>query len=177
MILILKWNKNVEDASAILLDSDQDVVSWKLENSGKLSVKSTYNALTSSEGGPTFKYIWKGKIPPKIKILLCLVANIAILTKGDMIKRNWNWDPICYFCQQHESVTHLLFTCSVAKIIWAIIATCRGADNVPTSFAQSWKWCEQWQWETVLCCVGTAAVCWSIWKMRNKVCFEGKKIT
>lgn len=174
--LNLEWNKIVEDASTILLDTNQDVVSWKLENSGKFSVKSTYNALTNSDGGPTFKYIWKGKIPPKIKIFLWLVANNAILTKDNMIKRKWNGDPLCYFCQQHETVTHLLFTCPVAKIIWATIATCLGANNIPTSFAQSWKWCEQWlPNRKQFYAVGIAAICWSIWKMRNKVCFDGKK--
>jgi hypothetical protein len=55
--LSLEWNKIVEDASTIMLDTTQDVVSWKLENSGRFSVKSTYNALTSSDGGSTFKYI------------------------------------------------------------------------------------------------------------------------
>jgi hypothetical protein len=24
--------------------------------------------------------------------------------------------------------------------------------------------------------VGIATICWAIWKMRNKVCFDGKKI-
>ena len=59
---------------------------WKPENKGKFSVKSTYNALTSSEGGPTFKHIWKGKIPAKIKISLWLMENNAILTEDNMIK-------------------------------------------------------------------------------------------
>jgi hypothetical protein len=72
------------------------------------------------------------------------VANNAILTKDNMIKRQWKGDPSCYFCHLHESTTHLLFTCSVAKTVWATIATCIGATNVPTSFNQSWKWCERW---------------------------------
>jgi len=61
-----------------------------------------------------------------------------------MIKRQWKGDPSCYFCHLHESTTHLLFTCSVVKTVWATIATCIGATNVPTSFNQSWKWCERW---------------------------------
>jgi hypothetical protein len=93
-----------------------------------------------------------------------------------MIKRQWKGDPTCYFCHLPESTTHLLFTCSVAKTLWATIATCIGATNIPTSFNQSWKWCERWIPSGKQFYVfGIAAVCWSIWKMRNRICFDGKK--
>jgi hypothetical protein len=82
------WGTILNDASKAQLGSAHDIVSWKLENRGKFSVKSTYNALTSSDGGPAHRDIWKGKIPAKIKIFLWLVANDAILTKDNMIKRN-----------------------------------------------------------------------------------------
>jgi hypothetical protein len=107
-------------------------------------VKSTYNALTGSEGGPSFKYIWKGKIPAKIKIFLWLIANNAILTKDNMLKRQWKGDPTCYFCHSPESANHLLFNCSVAKVVWATVTTCLGATSIPASFEQSWRWCERW---------------------------------
>ena len=48
-----------------------------------------------------------------------------------MLKRKWLGEPTCYFCDQDESVSHL-FQCSVAKVVWAIIATSVGADNVPS---------------------------------------------
>ena len=151
-------------------------MSWKLSNKDKFPVKPIYNALTSAELGP-FKFIWKAKIPAKIKILLWLVANNAILTKDNMIKRQWKGDPSCYFCNCPESMQHLLFTCPVAKIIWATVATCIGASNIPIFFEQSWNWCERWisngkQFHAV----GTAAICWAIWKMRNRVCFDGVKL-
>jgi hypothetical protein len=172
-----EWGKIQSDASKSQLDDGHDIASWKLESRGNFSVKSTYNALTCSDGGSSFKEIWKGKIPAKIKIFMWLVANNAILTKDNMIKRNWKGDPSCYFCQQPETVTHLLFKCPVAKVVWATIATCFGASNIPSSFQQSWNWCEKWipngkQFHAV----GIAAVCWAIWKMRNKICFEGKKL-
>jgi len=95
-----------------------------------------------------------------------------------MVKRKWNGDPSCYFCRQHETVTHLLFTCSVAKVVWATIATYLGANDIPSSFQQSWKWCEKWIPNgKQFFAVGIAVVCWSIWKMRNKICFEGKKFS
>uniref|UniRef100_A0A0A9CMM6 Reverse transcriptase zinc-binding domain-containing protein n=1 Tax=Arundo donax TaxID=35708 RepID=A0A0A9CMM6_ARUDO len=30
----------------------------------------------------------------------------------------WQGDPSCYFCSQPEAVDHLLFGCSVAKVVW-----------------------------------------------------------
>jgi len=105
------------------------------------------------------------------------MLNNAILTKDNMVKRKWQGDPTCYFCTHNESLSHLFFQCSTTKAVWAIMAKCFGATNVPRSFDQCWNWCDKWlpagkQFHTV----GIAAVCWAIWKARNKVCFEGKPL-
>jgi hypothetical protein len=116
--------------------------------------------------------IWKGNIPAKIKIFLWLVANNAILTKDNMIRRKWKGDPSYYFCEKEESVTHLLFQCSMAKAIWAIVAHCIGASNIPGSFNQSWTWYKKWlPFDEKNYAIGIAAICWAIWKTRNSVCF------
>jgi hypothetical protein len=174
--LASSWAKIIQDLEHVQLTDLPDIVLWKLDKKNAFTVKSTYNALTSNENGNSFKNIWKGKVPPKIKIFLWLVANGAILTKDNMKKRQWPGEPTCYFCEQDETVNHLLFECSVAKSVWAIVATSVGASNIPRSFSQCWTWCECWipngkQYYMT----GVAAICWSIWKMRNQVCFEGKK--
>ena len=46
--------------------------------------------------------------------------NNAILTKDNMIRRNWPGDPSCYFCSQPGTVDHLLFQCSTAKVVWSM---------------------------------------------------------
>lgn len=140
-------------------------------------MKSLYNALTVTDSGLYHKKIWKGKIPAKIKIFLWLIWNGAILTKDNMVKRKWQGDPKCYFCQNNESVNHLLFQCSVAKSVWGVIAICVGANDVPCNLEQCWNWCDKWlssgqKFHTL----GIAAVCWAIWKTRNKVCFENKSL-
>jgi hypothetical protein len=101
-----------------------------------------YNALTTNESGPYHKKVWKAKIPEKIKIFLWFILNNAILTKDNMVKRKWPGDPMCYFCQQDETTTHLLFQCSVAMDVWAIIAVCLDANNIPSSIDNCWLWCE-----------------------------------
>jgi len=54
-----------------------------------------------------------------------------------MIRCKWQGDSTCVFCDQDESVTHLLFQCSMARAVWAIVTHCLGASNVPRNFHQS----------------------------------------
>ena len=87
------------------------------------------------------------------------------------------WYPNMLLCNQEKTVSHLCFQCSIAKAVWAIVAKCIGANNVPKSFGQCWLWCEKWlpygkQFHTV----GIAAIRWAIWKTRNKACFDGKML-
>jgi hypothetical protein len=86
-------------------------------------------------------------------------------------------NPKCYFCHHDETVDHLFFTCSIAKVIWGVIARLLGANNIPTSLSQCWEWCELWFPEAKRFHLwGISAICWAIWKARNKACFEGKII-
>jgi hypothetical protein len=78
------------------LVDENDLVGWKFGKNNRFTVKSTYDAMTDS--GYSFKHIWKGKVPAKIKIFLWLVENNAILTKDNMLKRRWKGDASCYFC-------------------------------------------------------------------------------
>jgi len=140
-----------------------DVVIWKFGGKGHFTVKSVYNALTSNDNGLYEKKIWKGKIPAKIKIFLWMVLNNAILTNYNMIKRNWSGDPACYFCPIDETATHLFFQCSVTRAVWATIATCIGANNIPQFLNQSWAWCESWlPGEKKFHTLGIAAICRAI---------------
>jgi len=137
-------------------------------------VKSLYNALTKNDVGPSHKLIWKSKVPQKIKIFIWLLTNNVVLTKDNLIRRKWSGSPVCQFCDQNETVGHLFFTCPIVKVIWAVIARVVWANNIPTSLAQYWNWCDRWlpageryhMW-------GVSAICWAIWKGRNKACFDG----
>lgn len=105
------------------------------------------------------------------------MENGAVLTKDNMLRRKWKGNPDRYFCDQKETQDHLFFTCSVAKVIWACIAQSIGATDIPDCLKNCWLWLEKrlphnrkfhvW---------GVAAICWAIWKARNKACFEKKLI-
>ena len=105
------WEKIWLDASNFNLDSSPDRVVWSLEKSGRFSVKSLYEGLTKNECGVSLKRNWKGKIPAKIKIFLWLMSNDVVLTKDNLLKRKWQGDPTCVFCECDETIPHLFFGC------------------------------------------------------------------
>ena len=53
------------------------------------SIKSMYDHLTRDGSFEPLKFIWRAKIPQKIKIFMCLIHNNAILTRDNLIKRKW----------------------------------------------------------------------------------------
>lgn len=119
--LRVSWDNIMRDVANVHLVNEKDSVLWKFWSKGHFTVKSAYNALTANDAGPFHKKIWNGKILAKIKIFLWLIMTNAILTKDNLIRRKWLGSPTCYFCDEDESVSHLLFQCSSAKAVWAII--------------------------------------------------------
>lgn len=167
-----EWDSLMCSISQIHLNDEQDKVGWVFGSKNSFFVKSIYNNLTSNESGLYHKKIWKGKILAKIKIFLWLILNDSILTKDNMLKRNRHGDPTCCFCRTDESALHL--ECNVAKTIWVILAKSIGVDDIPRSLSHAWSWPEKWlpngqKFHTLR----IAAICWAIWKTRNKAWFEG----
>ena len=50
-----------------------------------------------------------------------------------MVKRGWQGDPSCRFCENIETIQHLFFECSLARVVWSIVAIPLKANNIPTS--------------------------------------------
>jgi len=140
------------------------------------SVKSTYSHLCNIEASDPNKWIWKSKIPLKIKTFVWLTQQGAILTRDNLMKRNWHGDGSCNFCQEQETAMHLFFTCPVAKYIWSLVAYVLEANCRPGSFDQFWLWTKAFLPKFQhFHMVGLAAICWPLWKSRNVVCFDKKK--
>ena len=45
----------------------------------------------------------------------------VLLTKDNLIKRNWNGNTKCCFCDQDETIRHFFITCPLARVIWRIV--------------------------------------------------------
>jgi hypothetical protein len=59
------------------------------------------------------KKIWKMKIPLKNKIFAWYLCRGVILTKDNLIKRNWHGSKTCVFCSQDEIIKHLFFNATL----------------------------------------------------------------
>ena len=76
-----------------MFQENNDVISWMSKKNGIFTVKSVYNALTLNETGNNYRMLWEGRITAKIKILLWLLKNNAVLTKDNLIKRQRHVTP------------------------------------------------------------------------------------
>jgi hypothetical protein len=45
----------------------------------------------------------------------------VLLTKDNLIKRKWQGNEKCCFCDQKETIQHLFIQCPLAKMVWRII--------------------------------------------------------
>jgi hypothetical protein len=171
-----QWYNLTSRLNHVCLNNEKDYIYWKRTPSKTFTVKSVYDHLTKDDDGPKFQRVWKAKIPEKIKTSMWLVEQ-AILTKDNMMKQNWQGDPMCYFCEGLESVDHLFFECPTVKVIWGVIPICFGQRVRPKSYEQFWKWIPiALPGGDKLYMFGLATICWAIWKCRNKICFEKKLI-
>jgi hypothetical protein len=74
-------------------------------------------------------------------------------------------------------VSTCFFDCPTTKYIWSLIAYSLGAVRRPNCLSLFWLWIQKSLPRAPnLHAVGLAAVCWAIWRTRNAVCFEGKRV-
>jgi len=136
-----------------------------------------YDHLSGGQTRGYFKHIWKARLPYKIKIFTWLLENKVILTRDNMVRRNWPGIPTCSFCSQMESVDHFFFQCPVARVSWGSIALCLEANDLPNDVASYSVWIRKhlpggvFVYHFIF-----AAITWAIWKCRNKACFDSKLI-
>ena len=139
-ILFTSWLDLVNDIYNYPFDNSQDVISWKCNKNSVFSTRSMYDSLTSNDQGISFNHIWKARIPHRIKVFMWLLENNDVLTKDNLLKKNWLGSPTCYFCSSHECIDHLFFLCPIAKVLWGLIGLCIGASNIPGNLTQYKQW-------------------------------------
>jgi hypothetical protein len=75
----------------------EDTFIWGLQQNGSFSVKSMYLALITDNRVRSDMTIWKLKVPLKIKIFMWYLKRGVVLTKDNLIRRNWKDDKKCVF--------------------------------------------------------------------------------
>jgi hypothetical protein len=82
-----QWYNLAQKLNEVVMNESKDAVIWKWAASRKFTVKSVYDHLTKNDNGPAFKYIWKSKLPEKIRIFMWFLAQGVVLTKDNMLKK------------------------------------------------------------------------------------------
>jgi hypothetical protein len=169
------WLKLVQRLMSVQLNNAKGVFVWGLTTYGAFTVKSMYLDLLDDNIKYLKKYIWKMKVPLKIKVLMWFLHRKVLLTKDNLIKRNWTSNEKCYFCDNKESI-HLFFDCPLPKVIWRIVHMSFGLappKNVTKFFGNWLKGISKK--DLIQIRLGVCAMVLAIWNTRNDFVFNKPK--
>ena len=97
------------------------------------------------------------------------MANNKTFTRDNLAKRKNLENLICLFYAEPETINHLFFECCVPTTMW-----CHLSDifdkNLGANFESVARWWVSEKKNSVLN-TGSAALLWSLWKLRNDLCF------
>ncbi|WVZ90711.1 hypothetical protein U9M48_036990 [Paspalum notatum var. saurae] len=159
-----EWLSLVARLTQVNLQEGKDIFVWRLHTNGFFSVKSMYSSLISN-GVKVSQDLWHLKLPLKIKIFLWFLRRGVILTKDNLIRRNWRAHP--------KLSNTCFFDCHYAKFIWRAIQLIFGfspPQNVDHLF-NTWP-NQRGRNLSMLLLIGAAGFCWAIWLTRNDLVFN-----
>lgn len=84
----MKLRKLNDSMIVVCLTDQSDYPIWRLDESGKVSVKSMYDSLCNSHESLNNSFIWKAKIPLKIKIFMWMVEGNSITYQRQFDQEN-----------------------------------------------------------------------------------------
>ena len=147
---------------------------WKLTHTGEFSVKSFYSLMQSGRVVP-YRFLWKVKIPLRVRTFLWLVLKKSILTRDVLLHRGGECESKCLFCGMDESISHLFFLCPLARYIWNVVSCAFGVNCQFQNIDQGIAWLNGFgKKKRNILSVGMASIIWHIWKTRNAACFQGE---
>jgi hypothetical protein len=138
-----------------------------------------YKKLSDNWNNRNFKYLWKAKIPPKIKILLWLIGHNAIASKIICLKEAREVTQ-SVDSMKRRKILGICFFFALQQSLYGITeyGKCNNRClNRHDNFTQYFHWVAKYaRGLTNIHMVGIAALCWAMWKLRNRACFERKKL-
>lgn len=171
----------------------RDNYSWDYTKTGVYTVKSGYWVQTNiiNQRGrpqecsqpslnPIFQMIWQGRTSPKVHHFLWRCLSNCLPVAGNLAYRHISRNAYCPRCPSSiETVNHLLFKCTFARLLWAMSPIPAPPDgewsdslypnmywvlNLAREQPQMAKQALQVPW-----------ILWRIWKNRNELCFKDKE--
>ncbi|KAG7593529.1 Ribonuclease H-like superfamily [Arabidopsis thaliana x Arabidopsis arenosa] len=170
-----------------------DSFAWDYSVDGQYTVKSAYWVLMEvvkrknqpqeviqPNLNPIFQQIWKADSSPKVQHFLWRCVSNCISVAGNLHYRHLAKDGSCVRCpSQVETVNHLLFKCSFARLVWAIspIPAPQGTDWSDSIYQNMYCILNITQTHPHLGDEGSIGpwILWRLWKSRNDYIFKGKE--
>ncbi len=162
-------------ASSWEITNSPDTIYWRWHISSHFSF-----LIDSGVKDDLFSFVWKSKVPLRVKLFLWLAAKNRILTADNLAKRGWIGPSICVLCgDNQENLHHLLLDCRYTKALWDGLlhrqTACPGPlHSITGYFISRWRLLrssmsghQRDSFDT-----GFAATCWEIWKERNARLFN-----
>ena len=112
----MAWLNLVAKIANVQLSNERDIFNQGLHNHGHFSVRSMYAYMTNQGTLFTNKFIWKLKLPLKIKIFLWYRQRGVILTKDNLAKRNRTSSQKYCFCDHNATIKHLFLIAAMRKL-------------------------------------------------------------
>lgn len=140
-----EWNKplihqlfheyDAEEICKIKIPSSEaeDCIAWHEEKTGIFSVRSAYklganlkqqgslrqsSSANEADNRSIWDFIWKTKVPEKVRILAWRVATKTLSTKENKWKRTLELDNICNICgRETEDEYHAVIQCTKARAL------------------------------------------------------------
>ena len=98
-----------------------------------------------------------------------------LLTKDNLLKRQWTGCSKCVFCGEQETVEHLFISCPLAKLLWRTVnftSDITPPTNISNMFADWLDGIDKRSKAKIR--IGVSALCWTIWRVRNDIIFNQK---
>ncbi|WVZ49681.1 LOW QUALITY PROTEIN: hypothetical protein U9M48_001018, partial [Paspalum notatum var. saurae] len=130
----LEWHNLVASLIHVKVEEDTDIFMWGLHKTGSFTVRSMYRALISNDINMC-QEIWRLKIPLKIKIFLWFLKKEVLLTKDNLVRRNWRGSI--------QGIHWLLFWAQLQRtddMKDDIVRTCRNLESSAMELFASRGW-------------------------------------
>jgi hypothetical protein len=130
----------------------------------------------NEQGCMLHKYLWKLKLPLKIKFFMWFLRGIVLLRKDNLVKGKWKGCSKCCFCDSSEMVQYLFISCHFVCIIWRMIYFTYNLlppTNITNMFS-NWLNGVPKDVKTRIR-ISVSALCWFIWTCQNNIIFNKQK--
>jgi hypothetical protein len=157
------------------LRAGQDAIRWALEPSGEFSVRSLYLRLCQGTPRKHYGVLWRIAVPLKIRIFLWQLVRKRLPSNDNIRRRRGPSSGRCALCGEMEDTNHIFFTCVLAKFLWSAVRELLHCTWNPTCLADVYRLVQPCRGQTKrVYWISCAALCWTLWNIRNKFSIEGR---